>query len=104
MKSSYCGQVDGIIKNKVTGYERKNIGEGKELRFDKDNVLVKSRSFNLNVPLGAGCIQSTVGDLHKWNQFLHGEKLFSRDLHLSLTFFFTNHAKTLQIYKNVRNI
>ena len=79
MKSSYCGQVDGIIKNKVTGYERKNIGEGKELRFDKDNVLVKSRSCNLNVPLGAGCIQSTVGDLHKWNQFLHGEKLFSEE-------------------------
>ena len=79
MKSSYSGQVDGIIKNKVTGYERKNIGEGKELRFDKDNVLVKSRTNKLNSILGCGDIQSTVSDLHKWNQFLHGKKLFSEE-------------------------
>ena len=79
MKSSYCGQVDGIIKDKVTGYERKNIGESKELRFDKDNVLAKSRSCNLNVPLSAGCIQSTISDMHKWNQYLHGGKLLKEE-------------------------
>jgi len=35
--------------------------------------------------LGAGCIQSTVGDLHKCNQFLHGGKLFSEETYNEYT-------------------
>ena len=76
MKSSYCGNYDGIVKNKVSGYVRKNIkGEG----LSNDMILVKAESANLNVPFSAGCISSCLEDMNKWDQFIHGGKFLKEE-------------------------
>ena len=76
MKSSYCGNYDGIVKDKVSGYDRKNLkGEG----LSNDMILVKAKSANLNVPFSAGCISSNLEDMNKWNQFIHGGKFLKEE-------------------------
>jgi CubicO group peptidase (beta-lactamase class C family) len=55
-----------ILKNRASGYER------------KDGQVVNAMIMEMDTPLGGGSMYSTVGDLLCWDQALYSEKLVSR--------------------------
>jgi len=56
---------DRILKNRATGYSRKN------------NAKVNSDYLDMTVPYAAGSLYSTVEDLFTWNEALFSDKLLS---------------------------
>jgi CubicO group peptidase (beta-lactamase class C family) len=55
-----------ILKNRASGYER------------KDGQFVNAMIMEMDTPFGGGSMYSTVGDLLRWDQALYSEKLVSR--------------------------
>lgn len=55
-----------ILKNRASGYER------------KDEQVVNATIIEMDAPLGGGSMYSTVRDLLRWDQALYSEKLVSR--------------------------
>jgi CubicO group peptidase (beta-lactamase class C family) len=55
-----------ILKNRASGYER------------KDGQVVNAMFMEMDTPFGCGSMYSTVGDLLRWDQALYSEKLVSR--------------------------
>jgi CubicO group peptidase (beta-lactamase class C family) len=55
-----------ILKNRASGYER------------KDGQVINAMIMEMDTPFGGGSMYSTVGDLLRWDQALYSEKLVSR--------------------------
>jgi len=55
-----------ILKNRANGYAR------------KDGQIVNATFMEMDAPIGAGSMYSTVGDFLRWDQALYTEKLVSR--------------------------
>ena len=66
MKDSGYAHNETILKNRASGYARKN------------NILVNASYIDMSIPIGAGSQYSTVEDLFRWDQALYTEKLVSK--------------------------
>ncbi|NSW93122.1 MAG: serine hydrolase [Bacteroidales bacterium] len=67
MTSTCYGDDSKIIKNRASGYQ------------PSGDKTVNSDFVSMLIPYSAGAIQSTVGDLFKWNQALHSYKVISKE-------------------------
>jgi CubicO group peptidase (beta-lactamase class C family) len=68
MTHSLYGSDKKIIKNRAGGYDQ-----------DDSLGIVNAHSMSMEIPYSAGSIQSTVSDLFKWHQALHGGKLVKKE-------------------------
>lgn len=76
MKNTYYGSMSRIIKNRATGY-------------DKKEDYVHAEYLSLTIPYAAGSIMSTVEDLFIWQMALKAEKVINKE---SLALAQTNYA------------
>lgn len=67
MTSTCYGDDSKIIKNRASGYQ------------PSGDKVTNADFVSMLVPYSAGAIQSTVGDLFKWNQALHSYKIISKE-------------------------
>ncbi|GAB3959366.1 serine hydrolase domain-containing protein [Spirosoma harenae] len=67
MTNSYYGNDTKLIKNRAAGYQG-----GKDVVSNADYL-------SMTLPYAAGSIQSTVGDLWKWHQAVHSNKLLKKE-------------------------
>ncbi|HOY97622.1 MAG TPA: serine hydrolase [Catalimonadaceae bacterium] len=68
MTNSLYGSDKKIIKNRAGAYDE-----------DDSLGIVNAHVMSMTIPYAAGSIQSTVGDLFKWHQALHGGKLVKKE-------------------------
>lgn len=66
MFNSGYARNDTILKNRASGYSR------------KDRKMVNASYIDMSIPIGAGSQYSTVDDLFIWDQALYTEKLVSK--------------------------
>jgi len=67
MTNSYYGSDSRIIKNRAAAYSK------------NENEFVNAEPLSMTLPYAAGSLQSTVDDLYKWNQAIHGYKLVKKE-------------------------
>jgi len=83
MKNSYYGSMSRIIKNRATGY-------------DKKDDYVHAEYLSLTLPYAAGSIMSTVEDLFIWQMALQAGKVIKKEsLDLAYTNYTLNNGKLI---------